>query len=233
MKRIIAGLLLAAVSFAASAQDVSFYTDTEANYGDTTFLMPATPNIPGTYAETIAFAYQYMPVAGQQPGLSYINLYSTNYVATRSLIHYVSHISKTPLLYTVTSMPGTMTGYWGNYVDAAHQTRFPAFGNPVPAVDTSGLLVVFKCSAQQPTPSDDVSLRYQDRTWDLCQLETQQPDGAMTLGALLPPSEYWIVLPFDTACYVPYTYAECSPTVPHGVSGGVPIYSRTALGVYP
>jgi hypothetical protein len=289
MKSLIAALA-GAICTIAFGQDVTFYTDTGSNFCDTGFTMPATSNVPGTYAETIACPYIYTPVTGEQPGVSQLMVSSANYAQGRYLIrHYVSHIVTAPQLFTVTPVyvlltnfdalgnqtyavsgsaynagspvqydanfnlldqngvvvvscaqsyntnpdgtatynyQGCMTGYIGNYVDANHQAQEPQFSSPVAAIDTGGLSVVFTCASM----NNSLPLAYKDRVVDVCTLGTQQADGSVTAGALLPPSEYWIVLPLDTSCSIIGT-ALCGPGA--GNSGGAPIYSRSAFGAAP
>lgn len=314
MKRFALLLLLACSIAGAMAQDVTFYTDTGSNFWDTGFIMPRTPNVPGTYSETIAFPYFYTPVAGEQPSISQVTLSSTNYVQGRYVVaHYTSHIVATPTLSTVTAVyvfsynldaagnptyavsgsvynagdplqfdssgnpvdqngnsvvnpnttynsngvsgtpvyqcafsyvlnqdgtstdtyQGCMTGYIGNQVQPAYQVQSPQYTNPQPAVDVNGLPVVFACASHI---NGAVPPSYKDRLIDSCVLATQQADGTVTQGAVLPPAEYWVTLPFDTACTV-LGIAVCGSASSNGTivgsSGGAAIYSRTALGAPP
>jgi hypothetical protein len=308
----LAGIFFSICCSIAFGQDVTFYTDTGSNFGDTGFIMPATPNIPGAYSETIAFPYNYALVPGEQPGMSQMTLASVNYTQGRYVVrHYVSHITQVPTLSIVTPVyvffenldangnptyvvsgttynagdpeqfdpsgnpidqngnsvvnpnttynpngvsgnpifqcgysyvinqdgtstntyQGCMIGYIGNIVDVAHQVYSPQFTNPQPAVNVNGMPIVFSCSSRVAT---QVPPSYKDRLVDTCVLATQQADGTVTQGALLPSSEYWVTLPFDTACSS-LGIAICSTTVPNSApfSGSAAIYSRTALGAPP
>jgi hypothetical protein len=132
---------------------------------------------------------------------------------------------------------GCTSGYIGNVVDSAHVAQTPLYSSPVAAVDTSGLLVSFTCTTRNAA----LPTSYKDRVIDTCTLVTTQTDGTTTAGALLPPSEYWIVLPLDTSCsslaFVAGKPVACSGRNPDGTfvgtSGGAPVSTHSAFGAPP